>query len=101
MQVFSGVAEGGRQENLSVLAQLISDPDEELLELHRILKDLWIRPAKQNEQTWTYGVMLCKTKSFNLLRSPGEVYTFPENKLSPMQTSGFLQDFKHVILEHV
>lgn len=45
MQMFGGIAESRRHQDLSVLTQLISDPDEELLQLHSIFKDLRICPA--------------------------------------------------------
>ena len=48
VQVFGGVAERRRQQDLSVLAQLVPDADEELLQLHRVLEDLRVRPAEEN-----------------------------------------------------
>lgn len=45
VQVFGGVAECWGEQDLAVLTQFISDPDEEVLQLHRILKDLRVRPA--------------------------------------------------------
>lgn len=57
MQMFGGIAESGRHQDLSVLTQLISDPDQELLQLHSIFKDLRICPA---------GSIMCK-KSLGFL----------------------------------
>ena len=48
VQVLGGVAERRRQQDLSVLAQLVPDADEELLQLHGVLEDLGVRPAEQN-----------------------------------------------------
>ena len=45
MQVFGSVAQGRGHQDLSVLTQLISDPDEELLQLHSIFKDLRVCPV--------------------------------------------------------
>lgn len=45
MQMFGGIAESRRHQDFSVLTQFISDPDEELLQLHSIFKDLRICPA--------------------------------------------------------
>lgn len=45
MQMFGGVAEGRRHQDLSVLTQLVSDPDEELLQLHSVFEDLGIGPV--------------------------------------------------------
>lgn len=49
VQMFGGVAEGGRHQDLSVLAQLIPDADQEVLQLHGVFKDLRICPANGNK----------------------------------------------------
>lgn len=49
MQMFGGVAESWRHEDLSVLTQLIPDADQEVLQLHGIFKDLRICPAESNK----------------------------------------------------
>lgn len=50
VQMFAGVAERRRHQDLSVLAQLISDSDQEVLQLHSIFKDLRVRPARMMEE---------------------------------------------------
>lgn len=50
VQMFAGVAECGRHQDLSVLAQLVSDSDQEVLQLHSIFKDLRVCPARGMEE---------------------------------------------------
>lgn len=47
VQMFGGVAEGRSQQDLTVLTQLVSDPDKEILKLHCILEDLRVRPESE------------------------------------------------------
>lgn len=61
VEVFGGVTEGGGHQDLAVLAQLVSDADEELLQLHCILKNLRVRPAEISTNTLVSAEAVDKT----------------------------------------
>lgn len=78
MQMFGGIAESRRHQDLSVLTQFISDPDEELLQLHSIFKDLRICPAGSK---W-YN----KTKAFFSYSKP--ITSMHKNTIRPQICTG-------------
>lgn len=49
VQMFGGVAESRRHQDLAILTQLIPDADQEVLQLHGVFKDLGICPAESNK----------------------------------------------------